>query len=632
MINSLKTIAFFSCSLTSRYRKGLALAFNMAAKEFGVNIVYFNSLGKIGNKNAQYGDYEFDFLDYINLDAFDGVIFDGEGYNVDTMAQTVIGKLRHAKCPVVSISSHVDGFYNIEFDDAGGLKMLIEHFINVHHFTKIGFMSGYLTHPDAQLRLAEFRTIMKENGLPEDGVGVFEGDFWFHKGEEAADYFLSQPERPEAVVCANDYMAIAIATAFKHRGLRVPRDIAVSGYDGSIEGREFLPHITSVTRERLDIARRSLGMLIDLAEGREVSASDEELIIRPKPIYTQSCGCETLDYQQEAESINSVYEINRAFSYNLYDTESIVLKLNKVDSIPALDRVFREQPINFGDYQHQIWMMHIDSGGRPSYSSDYDSPTGKFVPAIWIDNDGKLVKRETPYDADSIVPDVMDENPHFFFLMSVHCAERMFGYSIVEMADEDIFNEFYNVWLLNVSITFERLLNNDRIEKLIGSLENLSIRDGLTGLLNRRGFEELSRDALHSIVSKRTVCAMVIDMDGLKHINDEYGHYEGDCAIKVAADLIARSCGSGEIAGRAGGDEFYLFATDYSEKKAEGFIRRFKELTDTYNKHSGKPYKIELSYGTYVAEADSGTSLEDLISISDRRMYEQKQAKPNRRK
>ena len=208
MINSLKTIAFFSCQLTSRYRRGLTVAFNTAAKEFGINIVYFNSLGKIGNKNAQYGDYEFDFLDYININKFDGVIFDGEGYNVEAMKDTVISKLRGAKCPVVSISSHVDGFYNIEFDDAGGLKMLIEHFLDVHHFTKIGFMAGYLTHPDAQLRLAEFRAVMKERGLPEDGVGVFEGDFWFHKGEEAADYFLSQPERPEAVVCSNDYMAI----------------------------------------------------------------------------------------------------------------------------------------------------------------------------------------------------------------------------------------------------------------------------------------------------------------------------------------------------------------------------------------------------------------------------------------
>ncbi len=634
MINSLKTFAFFGCALTSFYRRGLCRSFNLAAKELGVNLVFFNSLGKIGNKYAQYGDYEFDFLDYVNADAFDGIIFDGEGYNVDIMLTTVIEKCRRAKCPVVSISSIVDGFYNIDFDDAGGLKMIIEHLIEVHGFTKLGFMSGYLTHPDAQLRLAEFREVMRAHGFPEDGCGVFEGDFWFHKGAEAADYFLSLPERPEAIVCANDYMAIALAAELKKRGLRVPEDIAVTGYDGSSEGREFLPHITSVTRERDDIARRTLELLLELAEKggkKDLPIDKNRLIIRPRPIYTQSCGCEQLDYQIEAENINHVYALNRRFSYNLYDTESLVLKLNKVDSVPALDRVFREQPINFGEYSHQVLMMHIDPEGRPSYDSDFTSPTGRFVPSIWIDNDKKLVKSDIPYDGMTLIPDVTDEEPHFFYVMSVHCAERMFGYAIVEMAEEDIFNEFYNVWLLNISITLERLFKNDRINRLIGSLEALSILDGLTGLLNRRGFEERSRESMGAIIGRKTVCTMVIDMDGLKRINDDFGHFEGDCAIRTAAELIAKCCESNEIAGRAGGDEFYIFATNYSEKKAADFIGRLTGLIDGYNRTSCKPYKVEISYGYYITEIDRGARLEDLISVSDSRMYEQKQAKPNRR-
>ncbi|WP_295153371.1 substrate-binding domain-containing protein, partial [uncultured Ruminococcus sp.] len=208
MINSLKTVAVFGCSFTSRYRQHLCRNFNTAAEELGINLVYFNSLGKIGNKDAQYGDCEFDLIEMVGLDDFDGVIFDGEGYNVEGMADKVIEKLRTLKCPVVSVSSHVDGLYNIEFVDSEGVRTLTEHFLDVHGFTRIGFMSGYLSHPDAQLRLKEFRSVMKSRGLPEDGAGMFEGDFWFHKGEEAAEFFLSRPERPQAVVCANDYMAI----------------------------------------------------------------------------------------------------------------------------------------------------------------------------------------------------------------------------------------------------------------------------------------------------------------------------------------------------------------------------------------------------------------------------------------
>lgn len=631
MINSLKTIAVFGCGFTSRYRSDFCSSFNTVAEELGVNLVYVNSLGKIGNKNAQYGDYEFDLIDYIDLDAFDGIVFDGEGYNVEGMADKVVTKLKKAKCPVISISSQVDGFYNIDFDDCAGLRMLIEHFLDHHHFTKIGFMSGYLTHPDAQVRLKEFRAVMKSRGLPEDGVGMFEGDFWFHKGEEAADFFLSRPERPEAVVCANDYMAISLTAALKKRGLSVPEDIAVSGFDGSIEGREYLPHITSATRERIDIARKALTFLINIVDGKD-HGKEIDFKVYPKPIFAQSCGCATLNYKQEAENINEVYNINRGFSYNLYDAESSMLKLNKADSIKKMGEVFNETAINFGDFHTFFMMMHTDTLGRPSYDSDYTCPSGKFTPIIWIDKKNEHVKPDHDFDLSELVPPVNTQEPHFYYIMSVHCAERMFGYSVIEMKGKGIFNEFFNVWLLNLAMTLETFLKNDRINKLIITLENLSITDGLTGMFNRRGFEEGSREALSKLDHKSVVCSMVIDMDGLKYINDVHGHYEGDAAIKTTADIISKCCCNCEIAGRAGGDEFYIFAPEYSQEKLDKFIETLNKEIARYNAVSKKPYAIQVSYGTYLTEADKESRLEDLIKVSDSRMYEQKMNKPNRRK
>lgn len=629
MINSLKTIAVFGCSFTSRYRQNLCYNFNTAAEKFGVNLVYFNSLGKIGNKDAQYGDCEFDLIGSVELDDFDGIIFDGEGYNVEGMADKVIEKMRSVKCPVVSISSHVDGFYNIEFEDAAGVRMLTEHFLDVHGFTKIGFMSGFLSHPDAQLRLKEFRSVMRSRGYPEDGAGFFEGDFWFDKGDEAADFFLSLPERPEAVVCANDYMAISLATALKERGIRVPEDIAVSGFDGTLEGQEFLPHITTVTRERYDIASKAIELIIDICRG---DIPSEDLTIYPKPIYTHSCGCAKLDYKKESENINNVYDVSRNLSFNLYDAESSLLKLNKVDSIEKLSEVFKKSAVNFGDFDSFFLMMNTDRCGRPSFDSDYILPTGKFKPMIWVDRKNKYKQTDEPFTVSRMLPETSVDKPHFFYIMSVHCAERMFGYAVIEMSDKDIFNEFYNVWLINVANTLENLLKNDRINKLIGTLEELSIRDGLTGMLNRRGFDELSRAAIDAIEGRKTVCTMVIDMDGLKRINDEFGHHEGDRAIKTIANVITKCCTAGEIAGRAGGDEFYIFAADYSEEKLKGFTDRMNDLLESYNSISGSPYSVELSYGGFVTEIDNRGRLEALLSESDSRMYKQKQAKPNRRR
>ena len=628
MINSLKTIGIFGCQFTSRYRMDMPRQFNDVAQELGVNLVYINFLGKIGDKNAEYGEYELDLIEYIDLDQFDGIIFDGEGYNVQGMSDAVIDKLRMAKCPVVSISTHVDGFYNVVFEDANGMRAVIEHFLDVHKITKIGYMSGYLTHPDAQLRLKVFRDIMKERGLPENGSGVFEGDFWFYKGKEAADYFLSLPERPEAIVCANDYMAIALITELKKRGIRVPDDIAVSGYDGTTEGSEMIPRLTTITRERKDIAQKSLSLILDILDGHKFN---DKVHITPSLICCHSCGCQKIDFANEAENINYMRNIHTELLNNIYDAESSILKLNKVNNVQMLESVFDEQAVNVGDYCTFMLMLHNDRNGRLSCDSDFTTPSGKFTPIIWLDKNNNY--GPPPYDLNcsELIPRTSNE-PHFYYIMSAHCADRMFGYALIEMNNHDIFNEFFNMWLLNISVTLETLLKNDRISKLIGTLEDLSIRDGLTGMLNRRGFDELAREAIRSLDEQRTVCTMVIDMDGLKHINDVYGHHEGDRAIKSAANIITKCCDAGEIAGRAGGDEFYIFAPEYSQKKLNRFIERLNEQTKILNDRSNKPYKVELSYGTYLAETDNNGLLDSFINISDSRMYEMKMSKPNRRK
>ena len=631
MENKRKKIALFASNLTGRYRRNLSRAFNIAAEELNLDLVIFNTYGQIGSSNALNEDFESEIVNYINLDQFDGIVFDGEGYNVDGVSDKIENKLTKAKCAVVSISNYVDAFYNIDFDDAGGLRKMVEHFIDHHHFTKIGFMSGYLTHPDAQLRLNEFRCVMKEHGLPEDGVGMFEGDFWYNKGSEAACYFLSLPERPEAIVCANDYMAIVLINELRKRGVKVPEDIAVSGYDGTIEGQEFLPHLSSVTRERLDIARKSLKLLVDLADhGKEKTIID--LHVEPRPIFSQSCGCEPLDYQHVLEIVSRVHEEKRSINTGIFDSESSLLKLTKVNDVKEMEKVFDDNSINFGEYSSFFLMVHTDEDGIPSYDSNFSGPSGHFQPVIWIDKNKEYVDSSRKLDCSNLIPTSNSDRCHTYYFMSVHFAGKIFGYSLVEMKGIDIFDEFYNVWLLYLGITLNTLQNNDHITKLIRKLENLSIKDGLTGMLNRRGFDDKSRKAISGLHGRKLVCTIVIDMDGLKKINDVYGHYEGDRAIKTLADIITKCSDSGEIAGRAGGDEFYIFAIDYTENRLKRFIDHMKEMLNEYNQNNGREYQIDFSYGAYMIETDSYGQIEDFIKISDERMYSQKMTKPGRRK
>ena len=114
-------------------------------------------------------------------------------------------------------------------------------------------------------------------------------------------------------------------------------------------------------------------------------------------------------------------------------------------------------------------------------------------------------------------------------------------------------------------------------------------------------------------------------------INDVHGHYEGDIAIKAAARIITACCGKGGICARTGGDEFSVFIRDCDDEKAQDMMKRLSEMTDGYNAGSGRPYRLSMSCGSCSAPAASA-EIDELLKVSDARMYEQKSQKSWRRK
>lgn len=622
MINSHKSIIYFGSRLTSRYKLDLITAFNDAAEELGVNMVYFHSAGVPGYSNEQYSASERELMGFIDAEQFDGIIYDGESFAVSGEAEKILPVLRRAKCPKVSVSTREEGFINIEFEDSEGIRMLTEHFINVHGSTRIGFMSGYLSHPDARSRLEVFREVMRSNGLPEDGAGVFEGDFWFDKGHEAAEYFLSLPEMPEAIVCANDYMAISLISALRERGIEVPRDIAVSGYDGTIDGQENYPRLTTATRERHDIARKAINAVLSAANGEDPG----DMRIFPRCMTEQSCGCRELTYQPRT-AISNMYRENRIISHNVRLSETAILRLGMAETVEEIEEVFATNTSNFGDFDSFFIVSYTDSKGRVSFDSAFSERSDKLKAVIKADKAGLHSIPEKGLSRSCIIPDCKSDRPQSYYIMSVHSNNRLFGYAIVSMSGHEIYNEFYIMWIMNIAMMLDRLLKKSRIDRLIGTLRDLSTTDELTGLLNRRGFDRLTNETVNAFDKKHSVCAMVIDMDGLKNINDNYGHHEGDEAIKAAADIILECCGSEAVCARTGGDEFFVFAADFTEEKRIGFEKALSEKTDSCNRKKNKPYQLSVSVGSVLAETDTAADLDELFRISDSRMYLQKNAK-----
>ena len=113
-------------------------------------------------------------------------------------------------------------------------------------------------------------------------------------------------------------------------------------------------------------------------------------------------------------------------------------------------------------------------------------------------------------------------------------------------------------------------------------------------------------------------------MDGLKYINDNYGHNEGDFAIQRLASIINSCCGKGRICARFGGDEFVIFTIDADETDAATLEHKFNTELENINQLVKKPYTISASIGSIITVAGENDTLYSVIKMADDKMYEAK--------
>lgn len=162
------------------------------------------------------------------------------------------------------------------------------------------------------------------------------------------------------------------------------------------------------------------------------------------------------------------------------------------------------------------------------------------------------------------------------------------------------------------------------LKQLEERLVFLSLTDELTGLCNRRGFLALSEQQLKIARRlKKVIYILYADIDGLKDINDTYGHNAGDRLLIEAADILKAVYREFDVIGRIGGDEFAVFLMGDNESQADVFIERLKEMIDIHNE-KGDIYKLSMSVGITYCSTEQPCAVDDLLIKADKLMYEQK--------
>ena len=216
------------------------------AFSYDTDICVFSMYIKYQNtRDREIGDAN--IFNLINYALFDGFIVLSDMIQSPGVEKAIQERLHeNFDGPVVCVDTESEYFHTFWTDGYQAVYDTVSHLIELHGMKDIAYLTGRKEHVHSIRRLEAYQAAMKDHGLPIKENRVFYGDFWYFCGTGFAEELLRDREHlPEAVVCANDPMAIGVAIGMTDAGLKIPEDIAVVGYGSSEEGRRSPCPITS---------------------------------------------------------------------------------------------------------------------------------------------------------------------------------------------------------------------------------------------------------------------------------------------------------------------------------------------------------------------------------------------------
>ncbi len=200
--------------------------------------------------------------------------------------------------PVILLAGQEEGYSDACFDNNIGLKEAIMHLIEQHNCSKIGFVSGPIdTNQDARERLAIFKETMMDQNLAVGDDWIAYGNFSEYS-EDAVEELLVRHPDIEAMVFANDQMAVAGYNVMKRHGLKPGKDIFITGFDDSPTAMLLDPHLTTVKADAKELAYRAVLEIDEVIKGKEIHQS-----IKSRLVVRESCGCGDMSVVDKAVDI-----------------------------------------------------------------------------------------------------------------------------------------------------------------------------------------------------------------------------------------------------------------------------------------------------------------------------------------
>lgn len=619
-----KTIGFFISRPGAEYQATLVREFVKKAAEHGYYTLVFTAFGGYaGNDYFLRGErYMVQIPEYETLS---GIVLAIDTFEEPLLEKQLLEAIRsRARCPVVCIRRAIEGYHSILIDDDNSMEGMVRHLIEDCGHRDICYVSGPENHPDAVKRLECFLRVCEEHEIHLGMDSIFYGDFWRKRGDEIVGTLLDgRGKNPDVIACANDYMAISVCNALAARGIRVPEDVAVTGFDNILESSATIPPLTTVDMNTKALAEGAMQTLERLRNGEEVP---EKQYIPTQLIVRESSGSSGT-YRNDFSDIRKHYDMYCLSKEHLNQSIFMSVEGSSVDTLDSMNQMIYRYVFNNEQFR-DFFVMLCDYDWAKEEASNFTRFTDRMHIRTVIQNNRFFGYVDHVFDKSDLLPEeYLCENPCAYIIVPLHYRNHCLGYAMINYWENNTSTSFLQYFFMNISNTLENLRIRSKMGWLIDTLQAMYVNDTLTNLYNRRGFEEQAKMMYQKAVEEnRTMAILSIDMDGLKVVNDTFGHGQGDVALKAMANAISAAGFAEEQCFRVGGDEFLVIALDYTEAMAERYEERLHGFLDDYNRRSKRPYLVRASVGYAICDPAREHTLEEWMTLSDRQMYERKEA------
>ena len=276
-----RTIGLLTARIGRVWGREFMAGVTEAARALDVNLRCF-----VGRQVTASGFSLYDLVDPASLDGLILAADLGHGVSQAEMEQFCA---RFHPLPVVAAALDIAGIPAIQTDSFNGMRQAVLHLIEIHGLRRIAFIRGPQGQSEAEQRYRAYLSALEASGIPLDQALVVPGDFNPASGRAAIGLLLDERQAdPQAVVAANDRMAFGALEALQERGLQVPSEIALVGFDDGTEAQALGVPLTTVRQPFYETGQQAVHLLLRLLQG---GALPSQTVLPTELVIRWSCGC-----------------------------------------------------------------------------------------------------------------------------------------------------------------------------------------------------------------------------------------------------------------------------------------------------------------------------------------------------